>query len=183
VLMQKVSKEVLARIQKRKHIFPKVTAPASFDVKSASLKDLLYVFVEKEKNLFTQLGHELQSKISSGKSLFEVWMGEESDLIQQSARAFGERIALERFIKLTEEESTSELKEVLANICQLFALRCMEEDLGYFLTSKLLSLDDGKKVPQKIRELCRVLSPHALPLTPVSRPRPSLPIFSSNAAF
>jgi len=40
----------------------------------------------------------------------------------------------------------------------------IEKDLGFFLTSELLTLDLGKKVSERIRELCKRLAPHALPL-------------------
>jgi len=167
VLMQKVSKEVLARIQNCKHRYPQLPISSSGlnkPISSFSLEDLLRLFVGREEHAFTLLNQHLQEKFGSGKPLFQVWMGEESDEIQRAARVYGERITLEQFIKTLDSVTDKTLQTILTAIAKLFAFKSIEDDLSEILVAKLLSLEDGQLVAQQIRHLCTVLSPHVLHL-------------------
>jgi acyl-CoA oxidase len=52
----------------------------------------------------------MQKTKGEGKSVFQVWMLEESDLIQATAKSFGERICVEEFAHVIQKENDSGLK-------------------------------------------------------------------------
>eukprot|EP01097_Dermamoeba_algensis_P004280 TRINITY_DN2823_c0_g1_i1.p1 TRINITY_DN2823_c0_g1~~TRINITY_DN2823_c0_g1_i1.p1 ORF type:complete len:509 (-),score=163.97 TRINITY_DN2823_c0_g1_i1:163-1689(-) len=176
VLMQKVSKEIL-------DIFTKLMtkgAPApqtplakelaelmrlkdfSGEKKLTDVNYLLHLLKQREAKLFTQLGKALMVKTSQEKKpLFEVWMREESDLIQGAASAFGERkwlqVSLENLSSSKALDQSSQ--SVLSDVVRLYALDCIQRDLGWFLSEQVLPVDQGKRVAELIRDLC--LSSHS----------------------
>jgi acyl-CoA oxidase len=173
VLFTKVSKEVLALISKGKHIFPKITPSSTpLDISRASLSDCLSLFVEREKKLFFQLGADLKEKMASGKKLFDVWMLESSDTIQAAAFALGSRIVLQQSIAVVEKYGRTyqngaqdqKTESVLRALMTLYAMRKIEQDLAWYLTSKTLSLEQGAAVSERVRVLCREIAPYALSL-------------------
>merc|ERR1712112_631331 len=92
VLMQKVAKEHLDILAKTGG-FTKWTAPASSDLSDPSY--LLHLLRCMEVKLFTELGKKMMAAGKAGT--FNTWMLQESDLIQNAARSFGERLIAERF--------------------------------------------------------------------------------------
>ena len=42
----------------------------------------------------------MKSKLGQGKSLFQVWMHEESDLVQALGRSYGERVAMDEAVRV-----------------------------------------------------------------------------------
>lgn len=173
VLFTKVSKETLSLIGKGKHVFPTVTPSSTpIDIANATLNDLLFLFVERERKQFTELQESLQKKmVEEGKTLFDSWMLESSDGIQASALALGSRVVLQQSIKALEtyrskykgqtDETTA---KVLDMLFRLYALRRIEIDLPWYLTSRTLSLEQGSAVSEAVRQLCKSVSPYALSL-------------------
>ena len=176
VLFQKVTKEVLARLGKGQHQFPTVArsrgASAPIDIATCTLSDLLWLFVERERLQLTALATSLHAKLSGGSKLFDVWMLESSDEIQSAAMSFGSRVALqqsaavlqrmgERYRNGAQDQRT---QRVLGQLLQLYALRRVELDLAWFLTTRTLDLAQGAAVAERVRALCRSLAPFALPL-------------------
>eukprot|EP00455_Lapot_gusevi_P050031 TRINITY_DN719_c0_g1_i2.p2 TRINITY_DN719_c0_g1~~TRINITY_DN719_c0_g1_i2.p2 ORF type:complete len:699 (+),score=303.14 TRINITY_DN719_c0_g1_i2:67-2097(+) len=171
VLMQKVAKEILAFAQQNKHRMPKVSGVSSetLDLKKAigsgDTKTLLWLFVAREQRLLMQLGKTLQSKMKGGQALFDIWMKQESDLVQGVARAYGERVVVEQCIEqLKAFNQDQALQALVYQIFALYALTAIEKDLAWFLTTKVLSLEQGKLVSELNRGLCTSLSPHSLSL-------------------
>lgn len=178
VLFTKVAKEVLALIAKGKHQFPTVplsgggTHSQSIAIETATLSDLLYLFVSRERQLFLQLGSELKAKMSTGQKLFDVWMLESSDLIQASATALGSRIVLQQSMEVLGGYAAKyhngaqdvKTESVLRALLALYALRRIEIDLAWFLTSQTLTLAQGKAVSERVRALCKEIAPYALSL-------------------
>ena len=72
-----VTKETLALLSKGKHVFPSVRRSRGdstpIDVSSATLDDLLWLFVERERLQLTSLGDAMAQKLGQGKKLFDVW--------------------------------------------------------------------------------------------------------------
>jgi len=170
VLMTKVTKETMSLQSKGKFLPPIISKPSGPITlpPTVSLSTLLYVFVEREKLLFRELHQHMESKISSGKPLFTVWMLEESDLIQAAARAIGDRLVLQSFLHTNEEfkkkHGENDSWKVLEKMLRLFALRRLELDIGFLLTSGIVSLEAGKELSESIRVLCRELAPQSLQL-------------------
>jgi acyl-CoA oxidase len=55
----------------------------------------------------------LKSKTGGGAKLFDVWMKQESDLIQATSKAYGERICMEQCLSEAEKASDRSLKYVV----------------------------------------------------------------------
>jgi acyl-CoA oxidase len=99
VLMQKVSKELLAGVNSgsvKLPVVPDANNAQSWDI--SNLNNQLKLFRLREQLLVKELGTNMNKKTSSGISIFEAWMKQESDLVQTLARAHGDRIVLEQVI-------------------------------------------------------------------------------------
>ena len=176
VLFTKVTKESLAALAKGKHVFPKAVRSrgenAPIDIATATLQDLLWLFVERERLQLTSLAHTMQTKLAAGEKLFEIWMLESSDEIQAAAMSIGLRIALQQAIavlasmktKYTNGAQDQRTQAVLDDLIHLYALRRIEMDLPWFLTNRVLSIEQGAQVPQRVRALCKAIAPFALKL-------------------
>lgn len=84
--MQKVAKEVLGMIQKGQFKLQPVKRPAElgFD----SFETFSYLFATREMRRFLELGEALSTGVQNKKSIFEVWMLEQSDQVRQSLLPF-----------------------------------------------------------------------------------------------
>eukprot|EP00803_Ostreobium_quekettii_P004024 evm.model.scf_590.4 EVM.evm.TU.scf_590.4 scf_590:26976-29367(+) len=187
VLMQKVAKELLGmtswpgvqmRLAQAADGMPTVgdslRNPAKWD---RSL--LLRLFAVREGKLLA----ELQAKMSlakGGADVFEIWMKEESDLVQATATAFGEREVLEASWRMVDQASPS-LASMLEKVVVLYALRRIEVDIGWFVSEEVLPCWAGKVVPEGVRALCKEMGiqcgrlvqgfgiPEHLLVTPITR--------------
>eukprot|EP01127_Copromyxa_protea_P008791 TRINITY_DN2022_c0_g1_i1.p1 TRINITY_DN2022_c0_g1~~TRINITY_DN2022_c0_g1_i1.p1 ORF type:complete len:655 (-),score=138.33 TRINITY_DN2022_c0_g1_i1:23-1987(-) len=161
VLMQKVSKEVLALIQTGS--YKPASAQKPKQISKNCFSTYRYLFRTRENILFSGLGKSIQKGMSEGKDIFEIWMKEQSDAVQASARAFGEKIVVEEFIRVIEENSgDSEVRAVLASILASYVWFVVEKDLGWFVTSGLLTPEEGKTAVEFSRQCCKDLAPVAV---------------------
>eukprot|EP01116_Phalansterium_solitarium_P001542 TRINITY_DN11350_c0_g1_i1.p1 TRINITY_DN11350_c0_g1~~TRINITY_DN11350_c0_g1_i1.p1 ORF type:complete len:643 (+),score=249.91 TRINITY_DN11350_c0_g1_i1:115-2043(+) len=162
VLMQKVAKELLAAFGSGAHQIPDTKLSGSAP-NLGNADDLFHLFCLRERVLLTELGTHLQTEMASGAKLFDVWMTQQSDLVQATARAYGERIVIEQFLATCRQVERS-LQPVLSSMLVLYALQCISNDIGWFLTTRTLSLEAGQAVADAVRARCAALSPYALPL-------------------
>jgi len=158
VLMQKVAKERLDILAKTGG-FPKWTAPASSDLSDPSY--LLHLLRCMEVKLFTELGKKMMAAGKAGT--FNTWMLQESDLIQNAARSFGERLIAERF---TEALATcdEDLKPILTQVFKLFVITLLEKNSAVFASSGLIGVEQIAQIRELGAGLCAELSPQALSL-------------------
>merc|ERR1719187_2930039 len=157
VLMQKVAKEHLGYLSKTG--LPKLSPPASADVNDPDF--LSYLLQVREVKLFTELG---QKSVAAGKGgIYRTWQLEESDLIQHSAKAFGERLITDQFSSVL-NTCDEDLKPILQQVFNLFVINVIERDLAWFVTAGLLNPNQVAQVGGRSRELCAELAPQALSL-------------------
>ncbi|KAG0363917.1 acyl-CoA dehydrogenase/oxidase [Gamsiella multidivaricata] len=173
VLMQKVAKERLALLQQAlknggtgvdidlKGLEQKRKSAQALDV--LSLEGLLTLFQLREAGLFQELGASMQSKMSKGKALFEVWMGEESDTIQAAAKSFGERMSFEQVFKLVSTLSGGP-KTILETLLRLWGLTLVESYSTWYLTRGLISIQTALHVPQHVRDVVESIGMNSLAL-------------------
>ncbi|KAF9133394.1 hypothetical protein BGW39_009817 [Mortierella sp. 14UC] len=135
VLMQKVTKEQLTLLQ-RQH------------------RDLEQWFLHLAV---------LETKLAEGKSLFQVWMGEESDTIQSAAKAFGERMCFEQTLDIVRTLDGGP-REILETLLHLWGLTLAETNLSWFLTRQLMTPQTGLLVPQRVREVVASVGENSLAL-------------------
>ena len=86
--MQKVGKELLTELQNGQIQLHQVDDANVSKWNLSSLDSLLKCFKIRENKQLSELAGSMQSGISQGKSIFEVWMKDQSDLIQVCAKIF-----------------------------------------------------------------------------------------------
>ena len=92
-------------------------------------------------------------------STFDIWMQHQSDAVQHTTLAFGEREVLEAGMR-TLVQCSPALQPVLRDIMKLYALYRLEADLGWFMAEEMVSPVVGRAVPALICELCASLAPY-----------------------
>lgn len=154
VLMQKVAKERLA-------VFKPLTTNPDLTVDTSSISYLHDLLIRRENLLFKNLGKKMMQAGKTG--MFDTWMMQESDLVQDAARAFGERLVSGQFgeVLKTCEES---LRPVLTKLHHLYLLDIVEQNLASFITTELITPDTATKAMDESRAVCRDIGPDALAL-------------------
>ncbi len=154
VLMQKVAKERLAVFKPRT-----LQEPSPRDLKNADY--LHYLLQKREDMLFIELGTKAKDINKGG--LFQMWMLEESDLIQAAARAYGECLISSQFAEVIKTADQS-LVPVLEQMRRLYLVELLQKNLAWFLLQGLVPQEVGSQVAGVAAELCRDLAPSALSL-------------------
>lgn len=154
VLMQKVAKE---RLEAFKPV--KAEKPSSQSLNDETF--LQHVMAMRENMLFMELGKKTMKAGKEGA--FNTWMFNESDLIQHAAWAYGERLIGEQFGEAIKKADDS-LKPVLQQLRNLYYVDIIEKKLGWFLLSGLVSPEVAKTANATAAQLCKDISPQALPL-------------------
>ncbi|KAK8731426.1 hypothetical protein OTU49_007604 [Cherax quadricarinatus] len=107
------------------------------------------------------LGKKLKDVGRAG--LFNTWMLHESDLVQDAARAFGERLISDQFGEVL-KKCESSLKPSLAKLYHLYLLNIVEKNMATFITTGLISPETATKAVSVSRAVCRDLGTDALAL-------------------
>jgi len=155
VLMQKVAKELGSRLQKGKHKFPSRRA------ETRNLNKLFNMIVLREKKCLMGLGMAMKMKTKAGKSIFEVWMLEESEAVQRTARSYGERIILEQSIKAVDNIQDPKLKSVMQKLVELYAVDRILKD-NWFLTSETIAPKFARFWEGRRDVLCREVAEYSI---------------------
>ena len=173
VLMQKIAKELLGLADKKKvakqmfvSYLPSIVRRTIQGTLTGQLSDhkfLLRLLKVRESQLLSKLAVRLNQNKKKGKSLFEVWMYEESDLIQGLAQAYSERVIFEACVD-TVNSCEDSLKPILTQLLLLTAIDWIEKDLGWFMSQKVITSRLGTKVPEYGRKLCVQIAPSAIQL-------------------
>lgn len=152
VLAQKTCKELLEKLKKREYRFPENKK----SIKLHSILSLHHAFIQREEILFTRLSNILKNELFKGKSLFDVWSVNYQDLVQESAEAFGERIILQQCLRSIKKHP--QVKKVLTLTTKLFAVYRIKKDLGFFVSNRILTINQGRLLRERINNLCKRLS-------------------------
>ncbi|MCH2022628.1 MAG: acyl-CoA dehydrogenase family protein [Saprospiraceae bacterium] len=173
VLMQKISKELLGRADKKKiakdmvaGFLPTVFRRTLEGTLRGDLSDhvfLLRLLKIRESHSLSKLAILLNKSKKKGKNLYDTWMYEASDLIQRLAQAYSERVIFEACLDVL-NACEPELKPILSTIFSLSAIDWIERDLGWFLSESVISPRLAKKVPEQSIKLCKKLAPNAIRL-------------------
>ena len=85
----------------------------------------------------------MKTKLSKDpKKLFQVWMMEESDLIQATSKAYGERICLEQMYAAKD----SEARDVVKKLTSLFGYSLVCQDLVFYGRKGILSSSQTQQI-------------------------------------
>jgi len=139
VLMQKVAKELLAALQDGSRPIRLISTSTLAKVDLLAISDLLNLFRYRETCMLVSLTKKIESGMKAGKDIFQIWMKEESDLIQATARAYGENVCLLQFAKAVFDSKTPKIKDMLTRLLRLFALSSIQRDLPWFIGEGIFS--------------------------------------------
>jgi len=128
---------------------------------------LLWLFRRREHLMLVQLQGVMDRDMKlGGYTLFETWQMRVSDQVQALAKAYVERVCLEQF--LSEAQKNPKISTILQRLAVLFAVDAINTEIGWFLTNQVISLEQGARVPETLRELCGKgrfgLAPYAMHL-------------------
>lgn len=166
VLMQKVTKDLLAHAQSGKHKMPKIMKQTlgeiakKDDVSSFNcLKTLIYIREQFELKKFTDKLKDLI--LDKQEKFYDVWMYKVNDEIQSVALAFGERFFLQNAYVAMEDQCThSGAKEVLSKVIYLHMISYINENLGWYLRHKFLNPVAASDLQKKQDRAIKDLAPH-----------------------
>lgn len=161
VLMQKVSKELLAALGAKRVVFKAVPRGAFKSADDdASLQALIHI---REQGMAAELAKRMAGA-KNGQAIFDTWMHRESDLIQALAKAHGERISMEAAIEAVASLPAGHSATLLALALRVWLLETVHADAAYFLTNGILAPKDALKVAENRAKAIHELSADAMTL-------------------
>ena len=161
VLMQKVSKEILSDLRSGIIKLPQMKHSQSHLIGTKNYIDLVTLrdfLVSREVNFVEKLSNTLATGIGNGKTIFKIWMGEASNLIQGLARAYGERIVVDACLASLDHPDARTNKIVLHKLYCLNALICIQRDLAFYIMNNLISRENASCIEEAISELAEDIS-------------------------
>ena len=135
--------------------------PSNSDFSDRS--NLHKVLVLKEDFQFLRLGSKMGPVLSDRTKLFNTWMLEESDLIQDAAKSYGHRLISEQFNKVIDQSDKS-TREILTDLYRLYAVSLIINDVGFYIRHELMDSGTVNKFQEYQDQLCAKLSPMSLDL-------------------
>lgn len=119
----------------------------------------LKLFRWREEHLLETVATRLRKGADKDLDLFEVFNACQ-DHVLLAAQAHGERLVLESFVAMIDGSSTP-VRDVLEQVCDLYALDVLERERAYFMEHNALSAARAKTLTKLVNDRCRELRPHA----------------------
>jgi len=123
----------------------------------------LAAFRFREEKLVWSAAGRLKARIDEGMDSFAAF-NEVQDHLLTLARAFVERVVLERFVEAVETCEDPEVQAQLRTLCTLHALWEMDQDRGWFLKNGVLESSKASAIRDLVNKLCGEVREQALPL-------------------
>jgi acyl-CoA oxidase len=123
----------------------------------------LHLFEWREDHMRGAAARRLQSGIGGGEDPFRVLI-DTQDHVVDVARVHTEKIVLQAFARAVEACEDATTKEVLDQLCSLYALWHVEKDRGWFQEHGKLSSTASKAALKAVNTLCEELRPQAAAL-------------------
>uniref|UniRef100_A0A7S3Z4S3 Acyl-coenzyme A oxidase n=1 Tax=Lotharella globosa TaxID=91324 RepID=A0A7S3Z4S3_9EUKA len=176
VIMQKVAKELLAKVRpndvrahaqfraqplKTQHETNKRSCPSAA---VAGADWVMRVFAWRERFLLRELALKMALKTKrQKKTVFQVWMLEESPLVQGVARAYAEAMGLRAFARAI-QAAPEPMRDDLTRLLVLHGLSNIRDDMELFLTEGLFDAGAAKEVKKEHERLCKEVGAQAIAL-------------------
>ena len=123
----------------------------------------LNAFHYRERHLVTRAGQRLKYRIDQGMDSYQAFMECQNHLIAV-AFAYIDRVILESFTEAIEEVEDASIKNVLNQLCHLFALERMQEHAGWYLENGYFEGAKSKAIRKLVTKLCLEIRPDVVPL-------------------
>jgi acyl-CoA oxidase len=141
VLQQKVAKDLLTDVMKGQRTplelkyCPKRQLP---ELQNVTSLELLFELIKvKEEQSLAELYTSISEKMAAQRSLFDVWMTEESERVQATAWAYGDRLCAEQSLSALTQRP--DLKALLEPPVTLVLLDIVKNGLSWFLIRGIIS--------------------------------------------
>jgi len=164
VLTQKVTKELLADVSKGTYELPTLDISEEDLAKTEKIDDLMVLknLVAFKLNQTTEKLIQVMSQkiLVDKKALFEVWMQEESDLIQQVGQAYGDNLVFSHCYNMSKSGQWGTTNAaVMDRLVVLYGLGIIEENLGWYIFNGVVSPATGKRLGDVKSAVVKQLSP------------------------
>ena len=153
VILQKVTKELLSMVDKKDVLYEQTIGKFVKNIsnnKNLTKNNYYHSLLKKKESIVLSNLAKKMSQLDS-KDLFEVWMNEESNLVQEVALSYGSRIVSEIFLKNISENK--ELEIILSEIYQLYCINEILNSIGFYFSNNLISNSTYNKMLNKQKKL------------------------------
>ncbi|MDH6194868.1 acyl-CoA oxidase [Mycobacterium frederiksbergense] len=116
------------------------------------------MFEDREEYLLASVARRLQAR-AKDMSAFDAFNAVQ-DHVLHAATAHIDRVILEAFVAGIDGCEDETARELLGDVCDLYALSVIEQDKAWFIEHRYLSTERAKAVTRGINERCRSLRPH-----------------------
>jgi acyl-CoA oxidase len=169
VLMQKVVKDILTDVRKKRHDSIKFTQKdfkamrelTSISNNLEALRDLIYMRENVEiKNILETLKKQVLEK---EKKFFNVWMSDINDEIQDVAESFGERYFLQNAWKAYDYLGSSHnagTKTILFHVLRMHMVDYLRDNISFFLINDLISKEAAKELVDSFDQVVKDFVPY-----------------------
>ncbi|MCH7887074.1 MAG: acyl-CoA dehydrogenase family protein [Candidatus Marinimicrobia bacterium] len=123
----------------------------------------LSAFQYREHDILRSAARRLKKRIDNGMDSYSAFIECQNHMVNL-AKAYVDRVILEQFIKVVEDNAGSSLHGVLKNLCDLFALSTIEKNKGWYLEHGYLEGVKSKAIRKEVDKLSGDLSREAVSL-------------------
>lgn len=116
------------------------------------------MFEDREEYMLASVARRLQGKAKE-MSAFDAFNAVQ-DHVLHAAQSHIDRVVLEAFVAGIDACEDDDARELLSDVCDLYALSVIEGDKAWFIEHRFLSTERAKAVTRGINERCRSLRPH-----------------------
>ncbi len=113
----------------------------------------LSAFRYRERNILTSAARRFKHRIDNGMDSYDAFNDTQYHFVQV-AFAYIERVVLEQFVEAVENCQDKNLKPVLKQLCDLFALWQIEKNKGWYLEQGYLEGVKTKAIRNQVNQLC-----------------------------
>ena len=121
------------------------------------------LFRDRERDLLVSAARRLTGRLEGGMDSFEAFI-EVQDHLLTLANAYAQRLVLESFQAAVEAVDEGDVKELLGNVCGLYALWHIEQDRGWFLEQHYIDATKSKAIRTEVNALLGQLRSDAVSL-------------------
>lgn len=171
VLMQKTAKEVLTLIKQERLVLPRMpVCPSNTNMSNGEY--LRYLLSQREALLLRELARKMKVAESSSQvgnsgdiseaasNIFDVWMNQESDLVQSAALAYIEMTAFDCMSVAEKLPGGKDAVGALSSMRSLYALDIIHRELGWFAGACVISpASRVLEVGDTLRARCAEIGP------------------------
>jgi len=158
-LIRFAAEEVATRVTERNPVTVRNTDPEhlrSTDFQTAA-------FAYRRDHLLQSAAQRLKRRIENGTEPFDAFTDVQDHLVDL-ARAHAEDLIVRQFVDTVETIDDEGVHDVLDRLRSLYALSCIEDDLGWFLEAGYISTGKSKAIRGEVNALCDDIRPDALGL-------------------